>query len=126
MLDFFDVPSFDSPSSPYGCVSFSDAPSVALSLIYAHSFALSPRCPRIGDLDKINPNLKRFQIINHFLKYFTRITLFGRAIHGGVAEGGATPLPLARQWLPRKLSGSRPASAAPLVVARHKCLRRHC
>jgi hypothetical protein len=39
MLDSLDVPSFDSPSSPYGCVSFSDAPSVALSLIYALSFA---------------------------------------------------------------------------------------
>jgi hypothetical protein len=39
MLDSLTMPSFDSTSSPYGCVSFSDAPSVALSLIYALSFA---------------------------------------------------------------------------------------
>jgi hypothetical protein len=38
MLESLDVPSFDSPSSSYGCVSFSDAPSVALSLIYALFF----------------------------------------------------------------------------------------
>jgi hypothetical protein len=38
MLDSLDVPSCDSPSSLYGCVSFSDAPFVALSLIYALSF----------------------------------------------------------------------------------------
>jgi hypothetical protein len=80
---------------------------------------------RIGDLDKINPNLKRFQIINHRQNNFTQLTLFGRAIHGGVAEGGATPLPVARQWLPRKISGSRPVSALPLVVAWHKCVPRH-
>jgi hypothetical protein len=48
-----------------------------------------------GDLDKNNLNLKQFQIINHRRKYFTRITLFGGAIHGGVAEGGAAPLSVA-------------------------------
>jgi hypothetical protein len=49
-----------------------------------------------GDLDKINPNLKRFQIINHRQNYFTRLTPFCIAIHGDDAEGGATPLPVAR------------------------------
>jgi hypothetical protein len=39
MLDSLDVPSCDNPSSLYGCVSFSDAPFVALPLIYALSFA---------------------------------------------------------------------------------------
>jgi hypothetical protein len=39
MIFLRNVPSFDNPSSSYGCVSFSDASSVALSLIYALSFA---------------------------------------------------------------------------------------
>jgi hypothetical protein len=38
-----------------------------------------------GDLNKINSNFKLFQIINHFWKYFTQITPFGRASEGGVA-----------------------------------------
>jgi hypothetical protein len=38
-----------------------------------------------GDLDKNNPNLKRFQIINHRPNYFKKITSFSFAIHGGEA-----------------------------------------
>jgi hypothetical protein len=87
--------------------------------LIVHPCTYSMATLALGDLDKINLNSKRFQIINHRRNYFIGITLFGRAIHGGMAEGGATPLPVARQWLPRKLSGSRPASAAPLVVAAH-------
>jgi hypothetical protein len=49
-----------------------------------------------GDLDKINPNLKRFKKINHRRNYFTRITPFCFAIHGGDADDGASPLPVAR------------------------------
>jgi hypothetical protein len=60
---------------------------------------------QVGDLNKINPNLKRFQIINHRRKYFIRITLFCHAVRGGAAEELATPLPVARQWLPRRHGG---------------------
>jgi hypothetical protein len=81
--------------------------------------------PELGDLDKINPNLKRFQKINHRRNYFRWLTLFCVAIHGGAAEGRASPGGVARRWLPRKISGPRPVSASPLVVARHKCLPRH-
>jgi hypothetical protein len=60
----------------------------------------------LGDLDKINPNLKRFQIINHRRNYFKKITPFCLAIHGGDAEGGATPGGVARRWRPRRHGGA--------------------
>jgi hypothetical protein len=49
-----------------------------------------------GDLDRNNLNSKRFQIINHRRNYFKKITPFCIAIHGGDAEGCATPGGVAR------------------------------
>jgi hypothetical protein len=62
---------------------------------------------RGGDLDKFNPNLKQFQIINHRRNYFKKITPFCIAIHGGDAEDGATPGGVARRWRPRRHGGAR-------------------
>jgi hypothetical protein len=50
-----------------------------------------------GDLDKNNPNLKRFQRINHRPNYFKKITSFCFAIHGGEAAEGASPQTVAKQ-----------------------------
>jgi hypothetical protein len=61
----------------------------------------------LGDLDKINPNLKRFQIINLRRNYFKKITPFCIAIHGGDAEGCASPGGVARRWRPRRHGGAR-------------------
>jgi hypothetical protein len=94
-------------------------------MVFSRSRSIFNCSKKFGYLDKINPNLKRFQKINHRRNYFRRITPFCFAIHGGDADDGASPLPMARQWLPRKISGSRPGSASPLVVATHKCLLRH-
>jgi hypothetical protein len=49
------------------------------------------------DLDKNNPNLKRFKIINHRPNYFKKITSFSFAIHGGEAAEGASPQAVAKQ-----------------------------
>jgi hypothetical protein len=51
-----------------------------------------------GVLDKINPNFKRFQIINHLRNYFKKITSFCIAIHGGDAEACASPGGVAKRW----------------------------
>jgi hypothetical protein len=50
-----------------------------------------------GDLDKNNPNLKRFQIINHRPNYFKKLTSFSFAIHGGEAAECASPQEVAKQ-----------------------------
>jgi hypothetical protein len=78
-----------------------------------------------GDLNKNNINLIQILKINRRRNYFTRITLFGLAIASGDADDGATPLPVARQWLPRRHGGPSNASASPLAVAKQTCVRRH-
>jgi hypothetical protein len=72
------------------------------------SFGSLDLYPRYGgDLDRNNPNLKQMLKINLWQKNFTRLTLFCRAIHGGAANEGAAPLPVARHWLPRRHGGPR-------------------
>jgi hypothetical protein len=84
----------------------------------APAYAPAPtRCfpvpPGRGDLNKINPNLKRFQIINYLRKYFIGITLFCRAVRGGAADEFATPPSVARQIVRRhpQWRGSRACGA---------------
>jgi hypothetical protein len=67
-----------------------------------------------GDLDKNNPNLKGFQIINHRPNYFKKITSFCFASHGGEAEACASPGGVARR-----------RCASPLKVAKQISVRRH-
>jgi hypothetical protein len=78
----------DDPSADH--VGFAIMLIIALDLMQIYTYS-------IGDLDKINPNLKRFQIINHRRNNFKKITPFCIAIHGGNAEGGATPGGVARR-----------------------------
>jgi hypothetical protein len=68
----------------------------------------------MGDLDKNNPNLKRFQIINHRPNYFKKITSFCFASHGGDAEARASPGGVAKRWC-----------ASPLTVAKQLSVCRH-